>query len=84
MLYPAFPATCAPGLGLEERPADRRSSSDADADVLADYVLALLQHDGDVASIRKLCEEETKDFLKEEGESGRHRGRSIIADIAPA
>ena len=44
-------------------------SSDADADVLADYVLALLQHDGDVASIRKLCEEETKDFLKEEGES---------------
>lgn len=40
-------------------------SSDADADVLADYVLALLRHDGDVETVRKLCEEEIPDFLKE-------------------
>lgn len=56
-------------ISFEETYADRCPSSDADADVLADYVLALLQHDGDVASIRKLCEEETQDFLKEEGRS---------------
>lgn len=37
--------------------------SDADADVLADYVLALLRHDGDVATIRQLFEDEMKDFL---------------------
>lgn len=41
------------------------NSSDADADVLADYVLALLRHDGDVATVRRLCEEEIPDFLKE-------------------
>lgn len=40
-------------------------SSDADADVLADYVLALLRHDGDVEAIRKLFEEEIPDFLRE-------------------
>lgn len=40
-------------------------SSDADADVLADYVLALLRHDGDIETVRKLCEEEIPDFLKE-------------------
>ena len=39
--------------------------SDADADVLADYVLALLRHDGDIATVRRLCEEEIPDFLKE-------------------
>jgi RNA-binding protein 26 len=39
--------------------------SDADADVLAEYVLALLQHDGDAETIRKLCEDEIPDFLKE-------------------
>lgn len=42
-----------------------RPRSDADADVLADYVLALLRHDGDEAAVRKLCEEEIPDFLKE-------------------
>lgn len=42
-----------------------RSRSDADPDVLADYVLALLHHDGDEDSIRKLCESEIPDFLKE-------------------
>jgi hypothetical protein len=40
-------------------------SSDADADVLADYVLALLRHDGDINTVRRLCEEEIPDFLKE-------------------
>lgn len=39
--------------------------SDADADVLADYVLALLRHDGDVETIRKIFEEEIPDFLRE-------------------
>ncbi len=39
--------------------------SDADADVLADYVLALLRHDGDIQTVRRLCEEEIPDFLKE-------------------
>lgn len=40
-------------------------SSDADADVLADYVLALLRHDGDEISVRALCQAEIPDFLKE-------------------
>ena len=40
--------------------------SDADADVLADYVLALLRHDGDVNTVRALCEAEIPDFLKED------------------
>ncbi|KAJ8131220.1 hypothetical protein O1611_g2403 [Lasiodiplodia mahajangana] len=42
------------------------NNSDADADVLADYVLALLRHDGDVETIRKLFEEEIPDFLRED------------------
>jgi hypothetical protein len=33
--------------------------------VLADYVLALLRHDGNIDDVRKLCEEEIPDFLKE-------------------
>jgi RNA-binding protein 26 len=33
--------------------------------VLADYVLALLRHDGDINTVRRLCEEEIPDFLKE-------------------
>lgn len=41
-------------------------TSDADADVLADYVLALLRHDGSIDDVRKLCEEEIPDFLKED------------------
>lgn len=44
---------------------DGRFRSDADSDVLADYVIALLKHDGDKASVRKLCEEEIPDFLTE-------------------
>ncbi|PQE33245.1 hypothetical protein CJF32_00003781 [Rutstroemia sp. NJR-2017a WRK4] len=42
------------------------NTSDADADVLADYVLALLRHDGDVNAVRELCEAEIPDFLKED------------------
>lgn len=64
---------CRPGRRPEEGFADSCFSSDADADVLADYVLALLQHDGDAASIRRLCEEETQDFLREEGKPAQHQ-----------
>ncbi|KAI9167136.1 RNA-binding protein [Paramyrothecium foliicola] len=42
------------------------NTSDADSDVLAEYVIALLKHDGDQASVRKLCEEEIPDFLTED------------------
>ncbi|KAK3182343.1 hypothetical protein K4F52_006345 [Lecanicillium sp. MT-2017a] len=42
------------------------NTSDADSDVLADYVIALLKHDGDKESVRKLCEDEIPDFLTEE------------------
>ncbi|KAI1810079.1 hypothetical protein GGS20DRAFT_569069 [Poronia punctata] len=42
------------------------NNSDADADVLADYVLALLKHDGDVRTIRNLFEAEIPDFLRED------------------
>ncbi|KAK4146733.1 uncharacterized protein C8A04DRAFT_25301 [Dichotomopilus funicola] len=42
------------------------NTSDADPDVLADYVLALLRHDGDINDVRKLCESEIPDFLKED------------------
>ncbi|KAI1306908.1 hypothetical protein F5Y03DRAFT_353494 [Xylaria venustula] len=42
------------------------NNSDADADVLADYVLALLRHDGDVEAIRRVFEQEIPDFLRED------------------
>ncbi|KAI1097185.1 hypothetical protein F4804DRAFT_328360 [Jackrogersella minutella] len=42
------------------------NTSDADADVLADYVLALLRHDGNVESIRKIFEDEIPDFLRDD------------------
>ncbi|KAM0455672.1 hypothetical protein ACHAPV_007750 [Trichoderma viride] len=42
------------------------NTSDADSDVLADYVIALLKHDGDAASVRTLCEAEIPDFLTED------------------
>ncbi|KAH7328005.1 hypothetical protein B0I35DRAFT_416308 [Stachybotrys elegans] len=42
------------------------NTSDADSDVLAEYVIALLKHDGDIASVRKLCEQEIPDFLSED------------------
>lgn len=53
------------GESVYGRIADNAFRSDADADVLADYVLALLRHDGDIATVRRLCEEEIPDFLKE-------------------
>ncbi|KAI9667052.1 MAG: hypothetical protein M1829_005593 [Trizodia sp. TS-e1964] len=40
-------------------------SSDADSDVLADYVLALLRHDQPSEDVRKLCIEQLEDFLKD-------------------
>ncbi|KAI9789414.1 MAG: hypothetical protein M1816_006074 [Peltula sp. TS41687] len=39
--------------------------SDADSDVLADYVLALLRHDSPEAEVRTLCIEQLEDFLKD-------------------
>jgi len=39
--------------------------SDADSDVLADYVLALLRHDQPVEEVRKLCIDQLEDFLKD-------------------
>lgn len=63
-------------------------SSDADADVLADYVLALLRHDGDIETVRRLCEEEIPDFLKE-GRNNDHLGSPLLTifhrqyDICP-
>lgn len=54
---------CHTGVGANLR---LKCSSDADADVLADYVLALLRHDGDVQDVRRLCETEIPDFLKED------------------
>jgi RNA-binding protein 26 len=46
--------------------------SDADADVLADYVLALLRHDADTETVRQLCLTETADFLKDDSEKFVH------------
>lgn len=40
-------------------------SSDADSDVLADYVLALLRHDQVDDEVKKLCIEQLDDFLRE-------------------
>ncbi|QPH16247.1 hypothetical protein C2857_000843 [Epichloe festucae Fl1] len=42
------------------------NTSDADADVLAEYVIALLKHDGNKESVRTLCEQEIPDFLTED------------------
>jgi hypothetical protein len=33
--------------------------------VLAEYVIALLKHEGDDAAVRALCEQEMLDFLPE-------------------
>ncbi|KAG9247004.1 hypothetical protein BJ878DRAFT_232407 [Calycina marina] len=40
-------------------------TSDADPDVLAEYMLALLRHDGEVNEVRALCKTEIPDFLKD-------------------
>ncbi|KAI9887216.1 MAG: hypothetical protein M1823_000964 [Watsoniomyces obsoletus] len=39
--------------------------SDADSDVLADYVLALLRHESPEDQVRQLCIEQLEDFLKD-------------------
>ncbi|KAI9757241.1 MAG: hypothetical protein M4579_003541 [Chaenotheca gracillima] len=39
--------------------------SDADSDVLADYVLALLRHESPETEVRKLCIEQLEDFLQD-------------------
>ncbi|KAF8544958.1 hypothetical protein BDD12DRAFT_377500 [Trichophaea hybrida] len=39
--------------------------SDADSDVLADYVLALLRHDQSKDEVKQLCIEQLDDFLRE-------------------
>lgn len=41
------------------------SSSDADSDVLADYVLALLRHEQAEEEVKRLCVEQLEDFLQE-------------------
>ena len=63
------PASSAQSSGISAEsalPNTDISRSDADADVLADYVLALLRHDGDANAVRALCEAEIPDFLKED------------------
>ena len=47
--------------------------------MLADYVLALLRHDGNTETVRRLCEEEIPDFLKEGISVARQRGK-ILTD----
>ncbi|RYO86453.1 hypothetical protein DL766_003094 [Monosporascus sp. MC13-8B] len=42
------------------------NTSDADADVLADYVLALLRHDDSTENIRQIFNEEIPDFLRDD------------------
>ncbi|KAI1431209.1 hypothetical protein GGR50DRAFT_680773 [Xylaria sp. CBS 124048] len=65
------------------------NNSDADADVLADYVLALLRHDGDVETIRRLFEDEIPDFLREDAAAFTHdvlqavKYRSFVPGAAP-
>lgn len=41
-------------------------TSDADAEVLAEYIIALLRHDGTRDEVRQLCEAEIPDFLSED------------------
>lgn len=64
-----FPETDAPELKtwiVKHLETPAASDSDVDADVLADYVLALLRHDGNADDVRQLCETELYDFLKDE------------------
>lgn len=42
-----------------------RYRSDADADVLADYVLALLHHDDGTEDVKAKCQTEMSNFLTE-------------------
>jgi hypothetical protein len=63
------------GAGMARRIEDSANiynSSDADADVLAEYVIALLKHDGSADAVRKLCEQEIPDFLSEGAQCYSH------------
>ncbi|CAK7202457.1 hypothetical protein SEUCBS139899_005180 [Sporothrix eucalyptigena] len=51
---------------LEALEASSRTDSDVDADILAEYVVALLQHDASAEEARRLCHSELYDFLKDE------------------
>ena len=44
-------------------PSNISSRSDADADVLADYVLALLRHQQSEDEVKQMCEDQLLDFL---------------------
>lgn len=43
---------------------NQTSSSDVGEDVLDDYTLVLYGNDGDIATVRTLCEEEITGFVK--------------------
>jgi hypothetical protein len=45
--------------------ADKKHSSDADAGVLADYVIALVVADDSLANIKRSCIESLEDFLND-------------------
>ncbi|ERS97785.1 uncharacterized protein SPSK_03073 [Sporothrix schenckii 1099-18] len=51
---------------LKALQASSRTDSDVDADILAEYVVALLQHDTSSASAKEMCRSELYDFLKDE------------------
>ncbi|KAI1339469.1 hypothetical protein F5Y15DRAFT_382653 [Xylariaceae sp. FL0016] len=65
-------------------------TSDADADVLADYVLALLRHEGDIETVRGQFDREITDFLKGDAAAFTRdvfqavRYRSYLPDAPPA
>ncbi|KAK5660360.1 hypothetical protein OQA88_12901 [Cercophora sp. LCS_1] len=42
------------------------NTSEVDAEVLSEYILALLKHDADLDGVKKLIESEAKDFLKDD------------------
>ncbi|CAI4210631.1 unnamed protein product [Parascedosporium putredinis] len=64
MASPLFPKEDVPALKawIVKR---LENTSDADADVLGEYVIELLRHDGDAKSIRELCKQEIRDFLND-------------------
>lgn len=50
-------------------------STDAAPDTLADYVIALLKHDKDMAALQAECKNELKDFIS----GGKHGENFMIA-----
>ncbi|KAK2612713.1 hypothetical protein QQS21_001330 [Conoideocrella luteorostrata] len=61
-----------------------KTSSDADSDdlarYLADYVIEVLKHDGDEESVRRLCDQEIPQFLKE-GEFLKEDPKQFLDDL---